>query len=188
MGPGKILEYQKSIKFEFIRAQIAREEFFALSKEKYGRLSASLPVNCTITKLKYFDAYARWCGHIYEVIKAQAIINERIPVDADSYASEFDIELQKEVEQLVSSAVIQSGVIHPELKPSFSSDLRKVRNKCSFHCTNSRVKTDILLQFMKYHHQEIYYVFFQLATKPELLGVENVNDFGAIEEFYEFNY
>lgn len=188
MGPQKISEYRKSIKFEFIRAQMAFEEFFSLAKDKYSRLSTPAPSNVsTITKLKYFDAYARWCGHVYEVIKAQAIISQSIPVDEDSYAASFDAELQKEVEKLVSTAVEQPGVIHPSLKPDFSADLRKARNKCSFHCTNSRVKTNILLSFMKMHHQEMFFVFHQLATKPELLGVESISDFGAIEEFYEFD-
>ncbi|GGP71712.1 hypothetical protein [Shewanella saliphila] len=125
---------------------------------------------------------------MYEVIKAQAIINESIPVYADSNAPTFDVELQKEVKTLISTAVEQPGVIHPSLKPDFSADLRKVRNKCSFHCTNNRVKTNLLKDFMKEHHQEIYFIFQQMAVKSELLGLESLNDFGAIEEFYDFNY
>ncbi|GGP71717.1 hypothetical protein GCM10009409_39570 [Shewanella saliphila] len=33
MGPQKVSEYQKSIKFEFIRAQMAFDEFSPLQKE-----------------------------------------------------------------------------------------------------------------------------------------------------------
>ncbi|MCL1124814.1 hypothetical protein [Shewanella surugensis] len=190
MGPQKILEYQKSIKFEFIRAQMAFTEFFDFAKTKYSQLTVSGNTNGidTITKLKYFDAYARWCGHVYEVIKAQAIIDQTIPVDENSQVSIIDKELQKVVEELVSSAVEKPGVTPPSLNPDFSADLRKARNKCSFHCTNNRVKTNILLNFMKNHHREIYFIYYQLATKPELLGVQNLTDFGAIEDFYCFNY
>jgi hypothetical protein len=189
MGPLKISEYQKSIKFEFVRAQMAQEQFMKLAGYKYSQLSQNQNHKApTIIKLQYFDTYARWCGHVYEVIKALAIIDQSLSVDEESNASEFDSIIQKEVEKLIATAVAKPGIIHPSLKSSFSSDLRKVRNKCSFHCTNKRVKTDILSAFMKQHHQEIYFVYNLLATKSELLGVESINDFGAIEEFYSINW
>jgi hypothetical protein len=189
MGPPKISEYKKSIKFEFLRAQMTQKEFINLANYKYSQLSKNPNFKApTIIKLQYFDAYARWCGHVYEVIKAQAIIDQSISIEEESKASSFDDVLQHEIEKLIATAAQQPGVIHPSLKSSFSSDLRKVRNKCSFHCTNSRVKTDILSDFMKTHHQEIYFVFHLLTTKPELLGVEHLNDLGAIETFYDIDF
>jgi len=188
MGPPKISEYKKSIKFEFLRAQMTKTEFMNLAHYKYSQLSKNPNFKApTDIKVQYFDAYARWCGHVYEVIKAQAIIDQSISIEENSGAASFDDILQKEVEKLIENSVQQPGIIHPSLKSNFSSDLRKVRNKCSFHCTNNRVKTDILSDFMKTHHQEIYYVFNLLATRPELLGVENINDFGAIETFYDID-
>ena len=164
---------------------MAKKEFMELAKYKYSQLSKNPNFEApTVIKLQYFDTYARWCGHVYEVLKAQVIIDHNISIMEDSKASLFDSVLQSEVEKLVATAIPQPGVIHPSLKPGFSSDLRKVRNKCSFHCTNNRVKTEILSDFMREHHQEIYFVFHLLATKPDLLGVESLNDFGAIDTFY----
>ena len=189
MGPDKIADYQRSIKFEFIRAQMAFSEFFYLSSKKYSQLTSTLVSSVDVqTKLKYFDTYARWCGHVYEVIKARAIINHSVPVYEDSKAASFDVELQKEVDSLVAMAERIPGVVYPSLSANFSSDLRKVRNKCSFHCTNDRVKINILLDFMKEHHQEIFFVFKQMNEDPEMLGVEELNDFGALGDFYDFNY
>ncbi|MDO6505429.1 hypothetical protein Q4506_01215 [Colwellia sp. 4_MG-2023] len=188
MGPLKISEYKKSIKFEFVRAQMAQKKFMKLVEYKYSQLSQNQNHKAsTIIKLQYFDTYALWCGHVYEVIKALAIIDQSLSIEEDSNASDFDSILQEEVEKLIATAVSKPGIIHPSLKPSFSSDLRTVRNKCSFHCTNKRVKTDILSKFMKQHHQEIYFVYDLLAKKNELFGIESLNDFGAIEEFYSIN-
>lgn len=186
----KVSEYRKSIRFELIRANFAFDEFILLAGKF---INAELDSSNTLAKIKIFDAYARWCGHLYESLLALVIIEEQNQISEDSKSDVIDIEIQREAEKSLNRYNVliragkfsEAGNITPVLHPSFSSDLRKVRNKCSFHCTNNRVKSDILQEFLNKHHQIAFNLFSEFYGKFGSLNTECNNDLGAINQFFE---
>ena len=145
MDSSKITEYRKSIKFELVRAQLAFEEFFGYAG---GFITDKFDDTNVLAKIKIFDAYARWVGHLYESMLALVKIEDQNSVSERSKSDVTDPAIQFETQKSLNrfNALVQSGKINPDghvsltLDAQFASDLRKVRNKCSFHCTNNRVR------------------------------------------------
>jgi hypothetical protein len=186
----KVSEYRKSIRFELIRANFAFDEFISFAA---GFITEKFDDANILAKIKIFDAYARWCGHLYESLLALVIIDEQNQVSESSTSDITDKEIQREAEKSLNRYNVlvkagkfsEAGHITPVLDASFSSDLRKVRNKCSFHCTNNRIKSDILQEFLNKHHQMAFCLFTEYYGKFGHLNSECNNDLGAINQFFE---
>jgi len=61
MDSSKVSEYRKSIKFELVKARLAFDEFFGYAG---GFITEKLDDSNVLAKIKIFDAYARWVGHL----------------------------------------------------------------------------------------------------------------------------
>ncbi|KZZ41347.1 hypothetical protein A3759_15905 [Thalassolituus sp. HI0120] len=188
MDLSKINEYRKSIKFELIRAKLASDEFFGYAG---GFITEKFDDSDVLAKIKRFDAYARWVGHLYESLLALVKIEDQNYVSENSRWDVTDAEIQLEAKKslnrfntLVKSGEIDSnGYVSLSLEPDFSSDLRKARNKCSFHCTDSRVQSDILQDFMNKHHHMAYWLYSEMLNLHGKID-ESSQDLGAIDQFF----
>jgi len=190
VSPEKINEYRKSIKFELIRANIAFSEFYNIAG---NRITDDSVNENLLVKLKHFDSYARWCGHLYESLLALVIIETQNSIDDNSSTSNIDKEIQFEAKRALNrfNALVKAGKIDPDgtkvptLHNEFSYDLRRVRNKCAFHCTNTRVKIDLLQNFLEKHHQIAYRLYTDFYNIHGKLTNECDEDFGLISEFFK---
>lgn len=180
----KEVNYRKSITFEFARAEIAFDEYFSLVSELMRRQNLNVKVS---EKIKLFDSYARWCGHVYECMLTLVKIEEQNAITEESKYPETDKEIQWEAEKSIRrySALDREGTITPVLNEDFAESLRIVRNKCSFHCTHSRVKTSFLKNFHEKHHHMTYWLFKEFSSMHiDMLNTDNL-DLGEINNFYE---
>lgn len=189
MDSSKITEYRKSIKFEIVRAQLAFEEFFGYAD---GFITDKFDDTNVLAKIKIFDAYARWVGHLYESMLALVKIEDQNSVSESSKSDVTDPEIQFETQKSLNrfNALVQSGQIHPDghvlltLDAQFASDLRRARNKCSFHCTNNRVQSEILQDFMSKHHHMAYWLYSEMLNLHGKIDSECNKDLGAINQFF----
>lgn len=189
MNSSKVTDYRKSIKFELIRAQLAFNEFF---DHAGGFIRERFDDTNVLAKIKIFDAYARWVGHLYESLLALVKIEEQNSVSEDSKSGITDPEIQFEAQKSLNrfNTRVQLGKINPDghvsliLDSEFSSDLRKARNKCSFHCTNNRVQSDILQDFMSRHHHMAYRLYLEMLKFHGKIDSECDTDLGAINQFF----
>lgn len=189
MDSSKVNEYRKSIKFELVRARLAFEEFFGYAG---GFITEKFDDSNVLAKIKVFDAYARWVGHLYESLLALVKIEGQNSVSENSRWDVTDPEIQFEAQKSLNrfNALVQSGKIDPNghvslsLDPDFASDLRKARNKCSFHCTDNRVQSDILQDFMNKHHHMAYWVYSEMINLHGKIDTQCNQDLGAINQFF----
>jgi hypothetical protein len=189
MSPEKVLNYRKSIRYELIRAKIAFEEFFQLSIDL---VTGNIPEDNIVAKIKGFDAYSRWVGHLYESLLALVIIEDQNSVTENSSSDVIDKEIQWEAQKAInridalfkSGKLDKNGYVKPDLFDDFSNALRKVRNKCSFHCTSNRVQSDILQEFMNKHHHMAFRLYEDFYADYGKLNSEFSKDLGAINEFF----
>jgi hypothetical protein len=179
------IDYKQSIKFEMLRAEFAFSEFYRVSS---ARLANPEWQPDEKIKLHHFDAYARWCGHMYEAFKAFLIINPEVAVGVNTRdVSKFDAEMQKETTNIISSMDFNEGEIQPVLEASFSTALRQIRNKCSFHCTTERSEASLLQNFLNQHHNVLLVIYMKFRNTPEYIGLEGIDTFGEIEKFFDIS-
>lgn len=189
MDLSKVSEYRKSIKFELVRAKLAFDEFFGYAG---GFITEKFDDSNVLAKIKIFDAYARWVGHLYESLLALVKIEDQNSVSEDSKWNVTDPEIQFEAKKSLNrfNALVKSGQIDPNghvplsLDTDFASDLRQARNKCSFHCTDNRVQSDILQDFMNKHHHMAYWLYSELLSLHGKIDTECNQDLGAINQFF----
>ena len=189
MKPVKINEYRKSIKFELVRAKLAFDEFFEYAG---GFIIDNFDDTNVFAKIKLFDAYARWVGHLYESMLALVIIEDQNLVGEYSRSNVTDPAIQFEAQKslklfntLVESGEIKlAGRIQINLDSNFASDLRVARNKCSFHCTNNRIQSDILQDFMDKHHHMAFWLYTEILNLHGKIDSECDKDLGAINQFF----
>ena len=169
MEPVKLNEYRKSIKFELIRAKLAFDEFFEYAG---GFITEKFDDTNVLTKIKIFDAYARWVGHLYESMLALVIIEDQNSVDEDSRYGITDPAIQFEAQRSLNrfNTLVEHGEINIDgriqinLENNFASDLRVARNKCSFHCSNNRIQSDILQDFLDKHHHMAFWLYTEILS------------------------
>lgn len=189
MNSIKIAEYRKSIKFELVRAQLAFDEFFGYAG---GFITEKFDDTNVLAKIKIFDAYARWVGHLYESLLALVKIEKQNSVSEGSKSDVTDLAIQFEAQMSFNrfNALVQSGKVNPDghvsliIDSAFSSDLRNARNKCSFHCTNNRIQSDILQDFMSKHHHMAYWLYSEMLGLHGKIDSECDKDLGAINQFF----
>lgn len=189
MDSSKVTEYRKSIKFELVRARLAFDEFFGYAG---GFITDQFDDSDVLSKIKIFDAYARWVGHLYESLLALVKIEDQNSVSEDSRWDITDPEIQFEAQKSLNrfNTLVQSRKIDPNahvslsLDADFASDLRKARNKCSFHCTDNRVQSDILQDFMNKHHHMAHWLYSEMFNLHGKVDTECNQDLGAINQFF----
>lgn len=189
MDSNKVREYRKSIKFELIRAKLAFDEFFGYAG---GFITETFDDSNVLAKIKIFDAYARWVGHLYESLLALVKIEDQNSVSENSKCNVTDPEIQFEAQKSLNrfNALVKSGKIDSSghvslsLDVNFASDLRLVRNKCSFHCTDNRVQSDILQDFMNKHHHMAYWLYSEMLNIHGKIDTECNQDLSSINQFF----
>lgn len=189
MEPVKLNEYRKSIKFELIRAKLAFDEFFEYAG---GFITEKFDDTNVLTKIKIFDAYARWVGHLYESMLALVIIEDQNSVDEDSRYGITDPAIQFEAQRSLNrfNTLVEHGEINIDgriqinLENNFASDLRVARNKCSFHCSNNRIQSDILQDFLDKHHHMAFWLYTEILSLHGKIDSECDKDLGAINQFF----
>ena len=179
------IDYKQSIKFEILRAEFVFSEFYRVSSVRLANPEWQPDEKI---KLHHFDAYARWCGHMYEAFKAFLIINPEVEVGVNTRdVSKIDAEMQKETTNIISSIDFNEGEIQPVLEASFSTSLRQIRNKCSFHCTTERSAVSLLQNFLNQHHNVLLVIYMKFRNTPEYIGLEGIDTFGEIEKFFDIS-
>lgn len=189
MKPVKLNDYRKSIKFELVRAKLAFDEFFEYAG---GFITEKFDDTNVLAKIKIFDSYARWVGHLYESMLALVIIEDQNSVDEDSRSYVTDLAIQFEAKRSLNrfNTLVEYGEINLDrriqinLDSNFSSDLRIARNKCSFHCTNNRIQSDILQNFMEKHHHMAFWLYTEILSLHGKIDSECDKDLGAINQFF----
>ena len=187
----KELNYRKSIKFELIRAKIAFDEYYSLVSVLTGRKFTDVTI---MERVRLYDTYARWCGHLYESLLALVKIEELNDVNESSKSPATDTEIQWEAKKSINrfnssveaGRINADGIISPSLEDDFSKSLRIVRNRCSFHCTHNRVHEDYLKSFHERHHHMAYWIFREFSgLHADIESIDDA-DLGEINNFCEF--
>lgn len=189
MDIGKVTEYRKSIKFELIRSKLALDEYIELTTAFF---TGQVNETNTLAQIRAFDAYSRWLGHLYESLLALVIIDKKYNASESSKYDVTDPLIQRVAKESLArfKTSIENGILDKHgfvslnLENEFASDLRIIRNKCSFHCSNNRVKSNMLQEFINKHHHMAFYLYAELYYMHGELDSECRDDLGAISQFF----
>ncbi|BDQ68427.1 MULTISPECIES: hypothetical protein [Shewanella] len=175
-------QVEKNISYELFRAKAAFEVVRGLAEIKCANPDFKFHIEYS---LRFFDAYSRWCGHIYETLKA-LVCNDPSYGNLDKY-QKVDKAIQKFSRFIIDNIPEQEGHIPCSLKKGFSRDLRIVRNRCSFHCEISRIETELLNEFKDNHHTTIGNIFIYLCKSSLVKPLDSFDDLGHIEKFFNIS-
>lgn len=175
-------QLEKNISYEFFRARAAFAVVWELANRKCANPDFKFDIE---DSLRYFDAYSRWCGHIYESLKA-LVGNDPSYGELKDYR-QFDKAIQKFTGLIINNIPHQEGRIPCSLDKNFAKQLRIVRNKCSFHCEMNRIETELMNNFKDKHHITLINIYYYLSESSFVKPLSSFNDLGHIENFFNIS-